>query len=62
MIGDSMRRLTILTTAILALMVVVATASLVSDAGKAPYYNDLAAAQAAAADDQLIAVDYYTDW
>lgn len=57
-----MKRLTIMTSLILALMAVAAVASLVTDEGKAPYFNELAEAQAAAADDQLIVIDYYTDW
>lgn len=56
-----MKRLTILTALMLALMAVTAVASLVTDEGKTQYYNDLAEAQAAAADDQLIAIEYFTD-
>ena len=36
--------------------------SLVANDGFAPYYTDLTEAQAAAAADQYLVVDFWTDW
>ena len=36
--------------------------SLVAETGKAPYYTDLAEAKLAAAEGQLLAVDFWADW
>ena len=36
--------------------------SLVSEPGKAPYYTDLAEAKLAAAEGQMLAVDFWADW
>jgi len=36
--------------------------SLVSEPGKAPYYTDLAEAKMAAAEGQMLAVDFWADW
>jgi hypothetical protein len=38
------------------------SSTLISKAGAAPYYTNLADAQAAARADQYIVVDFYTDW
>lgn len=56
--------------AVLTLLVVLAactgektqTSSLVTTAGTAPYYTDLADALQAAKADQYVVVDFYTDW
>ena len=55
---------------VLAVMIVIAACSgekqqpmsLVTSAGVAPYYTDLADALKAAKADQYVVVDFYTDW
>lgn len=60
-----MRTKILLTILVLAMVIAACTgeqSTLVADQGEAPYYTSLAEAQAVAAADQYIVVDFYTDW